>query len=294
MIVYLLTCKVNGLKYVGQSETSLDERWAQHVASSRCPRSRAYRKMAVVRAIAEHSPESFDREVLTECETYKHMDETEIRLIAELGTMDPAIGYNRSAGGDAPMRGKKHTTESKALMSAAKRNMSEKTRVAIKVGQARVNADPEVRRRKSEAAKKRVKEKGFSEEHRAKIAEANSGENNAFFGKRFGRSANPTPLTEETKRRLSEAHKGKILSEVHRAAIARGVAGKSSSRGLNRRPVHVYENEQHIMSYLKLEFVAEDMNVSLKTTRSWLRSGKKFGNRRYVQDESTISALRSK
>ncbi len=48
------------------------------------------------------------------------------------------------------------------------------------------------------------------------------------------------------------------------------------------------------MSYLRLEFVAEDMGVGIKTLRAWLLSGKKFGNRCYVRDESTISALRSK
>lgn len=216
--------------------------------------------------------------MIEECDSYESMDAAEIRWIAELNTTDPKVGYNVSKGGDAPMRGKKHRADS-----------IEK----IRVGQAKANADPEVRARKSAAASKRNRTM-FTPEVRAKISKANSGENSHFYGKRFGRSLNPTPHTEETKRKLSEAHRGKKLSEKHKAAIAHGVVGKSSARGLNRRPVHVFQDGQHVASYLKLEFVAEDMGVSLKTLRNWVRDGKEFGDRRYVQDESTISALRSK
>jgi hypothetical protein len=176
------------------------------------------------------------------------------------------------------MRGKKHSADSIEKMREA---------------QARANTDPETRRRKSEAATKR-NETMFTPEVRSKISKANSGENSHFYGKRFGRSLNPTPLREETKRKLSEAHRGKVLTDEHKAAIALGVIGKSSARGLNRRPVHVFQDGQHIASFLKLEFVAEDMGVSVKTMRNWLRAGKDFGDRRYVQDESTVSALRSK
>ncbi len=294
MIVYLLTCRPTGLKYVGQTEASLEERWAKHVASSRCPRSAAYKLMPVVRAIAEHGSDSFDRRVLEECATYKQMDEAEIRLIAEFRTMDPTVGYNRSPGGDAPMRGKKHAAESIEKMRRAKLNVSDETRAAMREGQARANSDPRTRAKKSKAAKERNATM-FTPEVRAKISRANSGENNASHGKRFGRSANPMPHTEEAKRRMSVAHAGKKLSEEHKAAIALAVVGvKSSPRGLNRRPVHVFEDGVHVASYLRLEFLAEDVGVSLKTMRQRLRDGYNFGERRYVQDESTISALRSK
>lgn len=291
MIIYLLTCKVNGLKYVGQSEVPLDERWAKHVACSRCPRSKAYKLMPVVRAIAEHGPENFDRQVLEECETYEQMDAEEIRLIAELDTMVPS-GYNKSKGGDAPMRGRKHTSESIEKMRQAKLNMSAETRAAISAGQARANKNPETRARKSKAAKEWIAEKGFTEEHRAKISAANSGEKNAFHGKLFGRSANPTPHTDEAKKKMSAAHTGKKLSEEHKAAISRGAKGKTSPNGLNRRPVHVYENEIHVVSYFRLEFVAEDMGVNLKTLRRWIHEGRTFEKRRYVLDVNTISMLR--
>ena len=71
---------------------------------------------------------SFERLVLEECQTYEQMDEAEIRLIAELETTDPKVGYNVSKGGDAPMRGRKHRADSIELMRDAKLNMSDETR----------------------------------------------------------------------------------------------------------------------------------------------------------------------
>jgi len=296
-IIYLITCTVNGKKYVGQSEVPLEERWQKHVASSRCPTSKAYKKMSIVRAIAKHGSENFIREVIEKCSSYDAMDVAEIDWIAKLELTNPDVGYNIAKGGNAPMRGRKHTAASKALMRMAKLNPTDETRASLKAGQARANADPETIQRKVEAAKRRgvhskllegharFFENGMPEETKQKLSVAMSGEKNANYGK---------PVPAERKKKLSAAHQGKILSTEHKAAIARGVVGKCSSRGLNRRPVHVYENDEHVASYLRLEFVAEDMGVSVKTLRAWLCSGKKFGNRRYVQDESTISALRSK
>lgn len=285
--VYLLTCTVNGKGYVGITESTLEERWALHVASSRCPKSRAYRFMSVVRAIAKHGPGSFTRKVIEICSTVAAMNEAEARWIVELGTQDPSKGYNLTAGGEATMKGRKHSAEAKARMREA---------------QAKANADPETRRKKREAAQARIAakpedaatfrvghakfhENGMPEEVKQKLREAMSGEKNANYGKTFSK---------ETRVKMSKVHKGRTLTEEHKAAIGRGVIGKCSSRGLNRHPVHVYENGEHVASYLKLEFVAEDMGVSLKTLRNWLRAGKDFGVRRYVRDESTISVLRSK
>lgn len=286
MIVYLITNKVNGRRYVGITTLTLEERWKKHVASSRCPKSRTYKQMSVVKAIAKHGPKNFKKKIIEKCSTADAMNEAEVRWIAELDTQDPSKGYNLTAGGKATMKGRKHTAATKALMRES---------------QAKANADPETRKKKSAAAvirmarphcaaaikagNARFMANGMPEDVKQKLREAMSGERNANYGK---------PMPEERRAKLSAAHAGKVLSLEHKAAIAKGVAGKSSPRGLNRRPIHVYDGEQHVMSYLKLEFLAEDMRVSVKALRAWLRSGKKLDGRRYVRDESTISALRSK
>lgn len=83
MIVYLVTNRVNGKRYVGQSEMDLEYRWEKHVTVSRNVRSNAYKYMPIVRAIAKHGAENFDKKVIEECDTYEAMDAAEIRWIAE-------------------------------------------------------------------------------------------------------------------------------------------------------------------------------------------------------------------
>jgi hypothetical protein len=59
--------------------------------------------------------------------------------------------------------------------------------------------------------------KKHTEESKLLIGKANSGKNNILFGKN---------LTEETKQKLSKAHKGKILSEEHKQKISQSQMGK--------------------------------------------------------------------
>jgi group I intron endonuclease len=119
MIVYLITNRVNGKRYVGQSEVELETRWKWHVTSSRCPSSAGYQKMAIVRAIAKHGPDAFDRQVIEECSTQEELDAAEIRWIAELGTFGKA-GYNLTMGGHG-IKGYRHTEDTKRRMSESRK-----------------------------------------------------------------------------------------------------------------------------------------------------------------------------
>lgn len=174
MIVYLLTCTVNGKRYVGQSETDLETRWKWHVASSRCPTSAGYRKMAVVRAIAKRGPESFERKVLEECPTQSELDAAEIRWIAELDTFGKN-GYNLTKGGhgikgyrhtedtkrrmSVARKGKKHSVESRARMSLAQKGhlVSEAQREKMRLARLGIGHSPEACAKISEALRKRVR-----------------------------------------------------------------------------------------------------------------------------------------
>ena len=97
MIVYLITNKVNGKQYVGQTIRSLEERWKDHC--------RVRDENYFHRAIRKYGPENFSLEIIDTAETDEELDEKEIFWIKELNTLFPN-GYNLKEGGDVSMRGR--------------------------------------------------------------------------------------------------------------------------------------------------------------------------------------------
>ena len=89
-VVYCLTNKVNGKKYVGQT-INFPKRMSGHQKKTSC--------IAVWRAIQKYGWENFDKEVLVETDK-ENVDELETRLIKEHKTRIPN-GYNIRAGGEA-------------------------------------------------------------------------------------------------------------------------------------------------------------------------------------------------
>jgi group I intron endonuclease len=186
MIVYLLKCKINQKEYVGKTVSSLDERWREHVSASTRPRCNAHKRMSVVRAIAKHGPENFERSVLEECDTHDELLLAESRHIVERRTTDPNVGYNLTLGGEGivptpetrarmskAQRGRKHTAESKAKMSASHKGWepSDETRKKMsesKKGLVRSKAH-------CEALSSILKGRVFTEEHKQKISQARRG-----------------------------------------------------------------------------------------------------------------------
>lgn len=94
MIIYLITNKVNGKQYVGQTIHTLEERWANHCSkNSGC--------VALKRAIDKYGKNVFDKTVIDTASSRKELDEKEKFWIKALNTMSPN-GYNLTTGGDRP------------------------------------------------------------------------------------------------------------------------------------------------------------------------------------------------
>ena len=105
-VVYLVTNKVNGKKYVGQTTRSIEERWRDHVRQS-------YRyENPFPRALINYKEDDFYTETLCECFSQQELDEKEIFYIEKLKTIAP-FGYNCTYGG----RGGKHLKEVKNKIS---------------------------------------------------------------------------------------------------------------------------------------------------------------------------------
>lgn len=92
MIVYLVTNKVNGKLYVGQTIQTLEERWSQHC---RCCESK---KRILQRAIDKYGCESFDIRILQKCNSVDELNSAESSWIESLQCLSPN-GYNLNGGG---------------------------------------------------------------------------------------------------------------------------------------------------------------------------------------------------
>jgi group I intron endonuclease len=93
MIVYVITNKVNGRQYVGQTIRSVEERWKQHCASnSNC--------VLLRRAIKKYGKVRFTVKVLMQCDSLKQMNRKEMYYIRLFKSLSPN-GYNLTSGGDS-------------------------------------------------------------------------------------------------------------------------------------------------------------------------------------------------
>lgn len=97
MIVYLIRNRVNGKVYVGKTERSLSRRWQNHVWTARQKKSLNW---PLYNAIRKYGAEAFTIEPIGEASSAAQLNDLEKSYIALLGSLDPAIGYNRTAGGD--------------------------------------------------------------------------------------------------------------------------------------------------------------------------------------------------
>jgi len=153
-IIYKITNTVDGKIYVGQTRQKLNRRISGHKSSKK--------KTGIDAAIKKYGWENFSVEVIEECPV-EQLSEREIIWIAELNAKG-LNGYNLTDGGDGggsnpseetrarisanhadvsgeknPFYGKKHSKETRAVMSSAKKGKSHKphtkeTRDKISVG----------------------------------------------------------------------------------------------------------------------------------------------------------------
>ena len=143
-VIYLITCLVNGMKYIGQTSRTIEERFKEH----------AKRKNTLIgKAIHDFGKENFTIVILEECENANQINEREKYWIAYFNCISPN-GYNKTDGGQGgwkhtsdscekisvansgenhPMFGKHHTDATKAKLSAGNtgRRQSEATKALL-------------------------------------------------------------------------------------------------------------------------------------------------------------------
>lgn len=209
--IYVITNTVNGMKYIGQTKTTINQRFASHKFDSK------RRGTPLYCAMRKYSLENFIISSLEDNIPYEELDEKEIYYIELYNTVHPN-GYNIEHGGRAyktketlalmservsgeknPMYGmcgelnyfygKKHSDETKAKSSASLKkawaNISEEEK-ALRLKRLKDMRDEITLvcgsgmkgKHHSEESKAKMREKlknrVFTEEHRKKIKENNT------------------------------------------------------------------------------------------------------------------------
>lgn len=173
--IYQTTNAVNGKIYIGKHQTkSLDD---DYFGSG----------IGIKRAISYHGKDNFSKEILHIFETEDEMNAKERELITEefVARRDT---YNIGVGGEggAHFKGRKHTAETKRILSekAKARKHTVEARAKISEANRRRTISEETRKKLSEKAKGRK----HSEETKRKLSEKVKGRKHS----------------EETKRKMSE------------------------------------------------------------------------------------------
>ena len=259
--IYKYTNQINGKAYIGKTYRDAETRRKEHLSGrGNQPLAGAFKK---------YGKANFTYEILHDGIIPEILDSFEIQAIAEHNTVVPN-GYNLTHGGEggapseetkrkmsATKKGKTFSEEHRRKISEAQigKSVSEETR--RKMSENNAAKRPEVRRKISEANKRRVhkphseetkrkmseahkgrpawnKGKPVSEETRRKMSESRKGEKNPNFGKKH---------SEETRRKISEAlsgdknpNRGKPHSEEHRRKISEALSGDKNP---NRSPHYV-------------------------------------------------------
>lgn len=92
-IVYLITNKINGKMYVGQTTYSLEKRWKEHCFA------KLSRKHVIHKAIEKYGKDNFEIKELAKAYFNEALDDLETYYIKKYNTIQPN-GYNLESGGN--------------------------------------------------------------------------------------------------------------------------------------------------------------------------------------------------
>lgn len=150
-----------------------------------------YRNQIFGRAIKKYGWDNIEHIIVAQNLTKEKAKKLEIELIDKYDTTNPKYGYNRSIGGDIPViLGQHHSEETKKKISDS-------------------NKGKEISLSTRKQISDSVKLLWQTDEYREK--------------------QNSRVVSDISKKRMSEAHKGKILSEKHKEKIRLGNLGKHQS-----------------------------------------------------------------
>jgi len=222
-IVYMVTNRKNGKRYIGVTRTSFEQRWRKHVQG-------AMRGVTtrLARAIVKYGPESFDGKILEHCGTYQSALTKEIELIAK-----HRPEYNLTKGGQG-MLGYRMSQASIKKMSDRKRGKPNYSRLGVKLTSEQVE---KIRQKKLEKPTRYWLGKSRSEDTKQKISAAKRGKSNPFrfTEKQAQVTARLVACSKSRQKKVFCATTGQSFASVAEAATAFGTHKASISAVCNRK-----------------------------------------------------------
>lgn len=196
-IIYRITNKVNGKRYIGQTTMPLYKRWHAHKkANGRC--------ISIAAAIKKYGVDAFEIIEIDRAFSREELDEKEVAHIAAANTLDPQFGYNLRPGGMSAT----FSEETRAMMSARKKGGTlteeHKAKIAL-AGKGRRHSEASIQK---QSLAKLGKPK--SPEHRANMCKPRP----AFV------------MSDSHKQAISAAATGAIFSDARREKISAALTGR--------------------------------------------------------------------
>lgn len=197
MIIYLVTNKINGKKYIGQTTRSLQIRWAEHYKGKH-PNSVLYL------AVQKYGRENFVVEVISTACSVDELNNLEQIYIKQYDTLAPN-GYNLTTGG------------LNALCSDEARLRMSQGRIGMKLSETH----------KANIVK-HLKGRPVSDETKKKLHESNLNKKRSDVTRqRMSEAKKGSVFSALTRQRMSESHKGKkvtLQTTEKRASISKDTA----------------------------------------------------------------------
>lgn len=268
MRVYLARNRANGKAYVGKTTRPVLTRWYEHVNGA---------ESIVSAAIAKWGESAFDIALLEVCDDEQALNEAEIRWIEHYNTFR-GPGYNATAGGEGA-HGYRHTED-------AKRRIGEG---------AKYERTTEIRKKLSVSMKKRgANPTPAMLQERKRHSERMKGSGNPFYGKAWGRTG---PLSESTRKKISEARKGMTLSCEHRQKIkdALRLRREAGIPGPNRGkcyPIYAYSADGKLMhTFVNFDDAARWAGCGAKLLRRHAKEQTPFAGHIFVKSKQRYDRL---
>lgn len=241
--VYCHTHIESGRRYIGITVKTMMHRWNQHCAQAKSAKGGRWH---FPNAIRKYGKDAFSHEVLEVCHDLEVANLAEECWIELFDTRNPEKGFNLAKGGQhVPHPIRKNPWDDPAYRAVAEINLqklivtgntpevrakmraSKNTPEALAAQSARsqqLMSDPAMRAASGEHANKG---KGLSEEHRAKIGEANRSRDRELV-EQIAAKLRGRKHTDEERAKISAANRRRRHSEETKRKIADGLARSRS------------------------------------------------------------------